>query len=560
MIKIPSQIILDYGQEKIDMVFNCPKCQKIYRIGQNLIINQQQIKIRCKQCHLEFWITPPIINDKNNEQFQADPQSVTQQTDNEKTNTSPILIYSDNTHELNRINAILKAHHINALCYSSSTESETESDSDSEPTPEFESEPTPKDESESESEPIPESKPNRVIDSISDLDQELTPHSSSDYQISNQSFVSSTCLDHSIQAHTHDRMRQTNATPLFSYTKGVLSLDVGTSHIVLSGYDNDQKQLPVIKVLNAFFTVPESEVTKKILKEKNVLFYSQNHLIYVIGDSAQAFANIFNSNLRKPMEKGFISPHEKEGFHVVEAILDSILPSPNAPGHDLICYGIPGTPASDPEAVIYHETVLHRFLERYGFNPIAVDEALATVMAELIHDDYTGIGISFGGGMCNVCFAYLSVPVLTFSIQKGGDYIDTMAGKAVGEHANTIKQIKENELILCRASDNRILTALNIYYEDLIKTLLETLHKMIEQSNRIPVLSKAIPIVLSGGTAKPNGFKDLFESIMTHMKLPLAISEVRVANDPLNTTVKGLLEIALSMKESYDQSNHYLLR
>jgi hypothetical protein len=32
-------------------------------------------------------------------------------------------------------------------------------------------------------------------------------------------------------------------------------------------------------------------------------------------------------------------------------------------------------------------------------------------------------GISCGGGLCNVCLAYLSVPVFRFSIPKGGGFI-----------------------------------------------------------------------------------------------------------------------------------------
>ncbi|MEA1933427.1 MAG: hypothetical protein U9N60_03205 [Thermodesulfobacteriota bacterium] len=37
--------------------------------------------------------------------------------------------------------------------------------------------------------------------------------------------------------------------------------------------------------------------------------------------------------------------------------------------------------------------------------PISINEGLATVMSELAHDNFTGIGISMGGGMCNVCLS-----------------------------------------------------------------------------------------------------------------------------------------------------------
>ncbi|MEN8257692.1 MAG: hypothetical protein ABFS09_07500 [Thermodesulfobacteriota bacterium] len=66
------------------------------------------------------------------------------------------------------------------------------------------------------------------------------------------------------------------------------------------------------------------------------------------------------------------------------------------------------------------------YLASLGYRPISINEGLATIMSELANDNFTGIGISMGGGMCNICLSYLSVPVLNFSVQKGGDYIDSM--------------------------------------------------------------------------------------------------------------------------------------
>ena len=65
------------------------------------------------------------------------------------------------------------------------------------------------------------------------------------------------------------------------------------------------------------------------------------------------------------------------------------------------------------------------------------------VYGEMESSNYTGIGISCGGGLCNVCLSYLSVPVFSFSIPKAGDYIDSSAGNERGESATRIRTIKE---------------------------------------------------------------------------------------------------------------------
>jgi hypothetical protein len=167
-------------------------------------------------------------------------------------------------------------------------------------------------------------------------------------------------------------------------------------------------------------------------------------------------------------------------------------------------------------------------------------------MSELANDNFTGIGISMGGGMCNVCLAYLSVPVVTFSLQRGGDHIDAMVGVSVGEPATTIKMIKENDLNLKKTSKDRVQNALYIYYEDLIFTLLKKLQEMLLSTDKVPKIAKPIPMVLSGGTVLPTGFAELFTEILERIPMPIAISEVRIAENPLNTTAKGALVMALA--------------
>jgi hypothetical protein len=55
-----------------------------------------------------------------------------------------------------------------------------------------------------------------------------------------------------------------------------------------------------------------------------------------------------------------------------------------------------------------------------------------------------------------------------------------------------------------------------------------------------------LPVVLAGGTAKPNGFRDRFEQALRRRTLPFAIADVRMASDPLTATARGALVAALA--------------
>ena len=97
----------------------------------------------------------------------------------------------------------------------------------------------------------------------------------------------------------------------------------------------------------------------------------------------------------------------------------------------------------DADIVLYlktppDEATLRQMFSDMKYPVQVINEGLALVYSELEDTNYTGIGISCGGGLCNVCLAYLSVPVLSFSIAKAGDFIDASAAAVTGERANRI--------------------------------------------------------------------------------------------------------------------------
>ncbi|MBF0209286.1 MAG: hypothetical protein HQK68_00225 [Desulfamplus sp.] len=324
---------------------------------------------------------------------------------------------------------------------------------------------------------------------------------------------------------------------------GPVGLDIGTSHVIVA--QNERRYIKTTKQLNAFFTIPHSKFAKDILVRNDVFFFEQDGLYYIVGYSAENFANMFDTDTRRSIKQGLLSSDEKEGITVIQAIILSLIQKPKRLG-EILCFGVPGEPIDGVGSVTYHESIIKMFISRIGFTPISINEGMAVVLSELAEHDYTGIGISIGGGMCNVCLSYLSFPVLTYSIQMGGDYIDSSVGTVVGVPATRVKSIKEKELSLITKPKDRLTTALHIFYNELIQKLQKSMEKVFSASNQIPMISKPIPIVLSGGSAMPEGFTEKFQKSLSKVRLPVEISSVHLAQDPLNTTAKGALIMAMT--------------
>lgn len=322
-----------------------------------------------------------------------------------------------------------------------------------------------------------------------------------------------------------------------------IGIDIGTSKIVLAEPAVSRQKYS--SQINAFITVQNSKFTRAILKQNQINHYVSGDFLVVYGDGAEVFGNMLNTETRRPMRHGVLNPKEASAIEIIKGILDDLVPEPQKKG-SLLCFSIPGAPNGSESSIIYHEAILKRHLDQKGYNARAINEGLAIVFSELEAENFTGIGISAGGGMCNVCLAFLSVPVFSYSILKGGDYIDDAVAGVTGEVSTRVRYIKEEEFDLRRTPKNEVEDALRIYYDDLIKSLVQSLLAAIKQTSKIPKMEKPIPIVLSGGTARPPGFKERFESFLLKENFPIDISQVRLAENPLYATAKGALIAAMS--------------
>jgi actin-like ATPase involved in cell morphogenesis len=324
-----------------------------------------------------------------------------------------------------------------------------------------------------------------------------------------------------------------------------VGLDVGTSKVVSARRKG--KEIDTGAQLNAFIPVPYSRFTENILAHNEISYYRENDELIIFGSATEKFANMFNADVRRPMADGLLNARERFALPVLEAIIHRLVPKARAQG-EVLAFSVPAALEGREAQLTYHEATLRRLFESMGYKGVAINEGLAVIFSELEDNNFTGIGISCGGGMCNGTLAYLSIPSIMFSVAKGGDFIDASVGSVLNEGPTRVKVLKEEGTDLSRAPKDKLERALNIYYEDLVQTLVEALRRAISRAEKLPKTDRPIPIVLSGGTAKPKGFKDLFEKTLKATSFPIEIAGVKMASDPLTATARGALIAALYEK------------
>lgn len=320
-----------------------------------------------------------------------------------------------------------------------------------------------------------------------------------------------------------------------------VGLDVGTSRIVAArGRD---KNCRFESQLNAFITLPYSKMAENLLMREDVFHEVFENEIVVAGNDAQQFAEVFHVETRRPMLQGVLNPREPHGIRVMRNIIARLVGKASFEGRKLF-YSVPAAAVGDDLGIAYHNATIKQIVTELGYESYPIEEGLAVVFGEMCASNYTGIGISCGSGMCNVCLAVLSVPVVSFSVPKAGDYIDARAAAVTGEMAIRLRAEKERGFRLNGLTGDRVKNAITIYYQEVIENLAYTLRAKLSSAEKLPRMDRPVPVVLSGGTAIPKGFLDQFIAALRTQDFPVPILEVRMSDDPLNSTARGALMAA----------------
>ncbi|MFC1671658.1 hypothetical protein ACFL01_00845 [Planctomycetota bacterium] len=320
-------------------------------------------------------------------------------------------------------------------------------------------------------------------------------------------------------------------------------LDVGTTNVLGAVRRQDNNEDVYYGQRNAFLDVRSDAFTERMLKKLGIDHVSFRGKGFVIGDAAFELANIFQRDTRHTMKEGLISSDEENSLTMIGLVIQKVIGKPlneNVP----CAYSIPADPIDSHKSAVYHRGAVEMVLRKMGYIPKPVIEGHAIVLAELEEEEFTGIGISCGGGMFNACLAYKALPAITFSTSRGGDWIDNNVAESLGIPASQVCAIKEGGVNLSNPT-GRVEEAICIYFRDLVRYTLDTFTKRFSSADDVPTFTRPVELVLSGGTALIKGFTEIFAQEMERARLPIEIDRVRLASDPLRTVARGCLYAAL---------------
>lgn len=324
-----------------------------------------------------------------------------------------------------------------------------------------------------------------------------------------------------------------------------IGADCGTYNLIVSKR-NEENEIKTKKEVNCFLELPlENRFMFNMLKASNVKIIERDKMAYVVGKPAMDMAYALPQiDLKRPMKDGCLNPSEKDAFRILSIMIHSMIGEVKK-DREVVYYSVPANAVNQETDADFHQSVLASIFKAYKVNDktiqaYPINEGLAVVFAELLDKSYTGIGISFGGGMVNLCYSIFSTPVFQMSLVNSGDWIDKMAAKASGETPVVINKAKM-EIDLQSSPKNIVERAIKSQYEILIQKTVMAIKKAIVDAGTKAHVQNPLDLVLAGGTASPPGFVEIFAEAVKEAQWAIPIGEVRRPKDHLYSVSKGCL-------------------
>lgn len=332
-----------------------------------------------------------------------------------------------------------------------------------------------------------------------------------------------------------------------------IGFDVGTYNLVCCTRD-ENKNFVNKREINAFIELPlENRFVFDMMKQAGAPLIERDNVAYVIGEAAVNMAYTLSQlELKRPMSGGCVNPKEKDAFQILSIMIHSLLDNVKQ-DNETLYYCVPANAINEETDADYHTKVLEAIFRAYEsekglkVNAHPINEALALVYAELGKKAFTGIGISFGAGMVNLCYAMYGNPLFKFAIVNSGDWIDRQAAKATGESPTFINKEK-TKVDLMATPTNLVERAVQTQYRIMIEHTINEIKKGLSNTSKAVHSDNPVDIVIAGGTSSPPGFDKLFRETIMQAKLSIKIGEVIRPADPLYSVARGCLIAAEAAK------------
>ena len=300
-----------------------------------------------------------------------------------------------------------------------------------------------------------------------------------------------------------------------------------------------------------FAVLPDASEYRALLEAGQIPFAICDGALALIGDNAAAYSSLFHVRPRGLLPQGHLPTNDPVARQCLAALVDALLGEPDQPG-EICCVTLPGGEMFRSLATSNELEFLTRLIRLRGFTPQVLSAGMAAVLAQLVGRSFTGIGLSFGAATSELVLAHRGIEIALSTSPRGGDWMDELIAAHFGyslcdaagesflnlEQAAAHRQKFKGTITAPSHDGSQFLTDI---HRDLAYGLIRSAAVEFGKQPRTLDVPQPLSVIVVGGVARIQGFRELLQEVFEAAQFPLAISDIQFATDNDFTVARGCL-------------------
>ena len=269
---------------------------------------------------------------------------------------------------------------------------------------------------------------------------------------------------------------------------------------------------------------------RRLLEQSGAKFASCGGDIVLFGDSALEWSNLLDLSVVSLLPGGRVPQSDPVARQLLTLMIDAVLPPAERQG-DVCCMTVPGGHDIHQAGLPYDVRLFKQLVALRGYQPKLISPGQAVVLAELAAASFSGIGICFGAGNCQIGVIHCGRELASCSFDECP--VDHSADGVTPTSSNAAIEPILAERTLHAARDHV-----------LVRGLTETLTAAREELDRrgaLRWLAQPTHVVCTGRPTSEPDFPKLFAQVWSSLEWPMKIGELRVTADAIYSVARGCL-------------------
>ncbi len=361
-----------------------------------------------------------------------------------------------------------------------------------------------------------------------------------------------------------------------------MGLDLGTS--VFRSVRAHGRELRARRFPASYVMIPDQPANRQKLERSEGLFVPCGEHLVVLGDAALELARSRSLPLYPLLPGGKLDMRDALSRQIMAAMVDAVLPEAKTPG-EICCLTVPSTRMAETQIALSGDLLDDQsstfdwpeldyscqLVKLRGYQPVAVGQALAVTLAELVGESFCGVTAVFGASVTEFAVAHQGREIARVVIPRGGDWIDeqltTMSSSKINPHERnpetdridadvrhllSIQKARHDREQASRAPLNEAHASMMVegryadLYRQFLMAVLSEAGRRLHQVAALANFPQPTVLAYAGGLSRATGFPTMLKNAMRQIDWPIAIESYRSAElSPFGVARGCLIHAAL---------------